>query len=199
MTTHLDPLPSRSLPRRRLLAALLGLAATPHLPAAEPLLGDFGPAPALVGLDAWFNSPPLTLAGLRGKVVLVDFWTFGCINCLHTLPHVNAWAEKYREHGLVVIGIHTPEYAYEHSASALQTAMRRFGVRHPVAQDNRYETWRAWRNQYWPAHYLVDQRGTVVRRHVGEGGYDEMERAISTLLAQPPAAGRPRISPTATS
>nr|WP_233259649.1 redoxin family protein [Ramlibacter sp. WS9] len=153
--------------------------------AAAPAFFDHGLAPEFTGIDQWLNSPALTMAGLRGKVVLVDFWTYSCINCLRTLPYVNRWAEKYGGQGLVVVGVHTPEFAFERSTPNVQTAMKRFGVKHPVAQDNRYATWRAYSNQYWPAEYLVDKRGRIVRKHFGEGGYAEMEEAIRTLLAQP--------------
>jgi thiol-disulfide isomerase/thioredoxin len=172
---------------RRQFTALLGTAAALPMAAtaAAPSFFDHGQAPEFAGIDQWLNSPALTMAGLRGKVVLVDFWTYSCINCLRTLPYVNRWAEKYGSEGLVVVGVHTPEFAFERSTSNLQTAMKRFGVKHPVAQDNRYATWKAYSNQYWPAEYLVDKRGHIVRRHFGEGGYVEMEEAIRTLLAQP--------------
>jgi thiol-disulfide isomerase/thioredoxin len=180
---------SRGPSRRAFLASAsasaLALAAGTTIAAAPSAaaLHDYGAAPELAGLDAWFNSEPLTLAGLRGKVVLVDFWTFGCINCLRTLPYVNKWAEAYRSQGLVVVGVHTPEFPFERSASSLQAAMKRFGVKHPVAQDNRYATWQAWSNQYWPAAYLVDAHGRVRYKHFGEGEYDRTEAAIRTLLA----------------
>jgi len=170
--------------RRDFAAALGATLALPAL-AAAPSLYDWGPAPEFAGIEQWLNSPPLTMAGLRGKVVLVDFWTYSCINCLRTLPYVNRWAEQYREQGLVVVGVHTPEFPFERSTSNVQTAMKRFGVKHPVAQDNRYATWKAYSNQYWPAEYLVDKRGRVMRKHFGEGGYAEMEAAIRMLLAQP--------------
>lgn len=182
--------------RRALLGTLLSAGATAGLAgllpgrmaraaaAAAPSFHDEGPAPEFAGIEQWLNSPPLTLAGLRGQVVLVDFWTYSCINCLRTLPHVNRWAETYRAQGLVVVGVHTPEFAFERSTRNLQTAMQRFGVKHPVAQDNRYATWKAWRNQYWPASYLVDARGRIQYKHFGEGEYDRTEAAIRALLAQ---------------
>lgn len=148
----------------------------------DALLYDWGPAPELVGLGPWFNSPPLTLAALRGQVVLVDFWTHGCINCLRTLPHVRRWAERHRDAGLVVIGVHSPEFAYERSPARVQTAIRRFGIGHPVALDNDHATWKAWANPYWPAHYLVDRAGRIRYRHFGEGDYDRTEAAILALL-----------------
>lgn len=176
--------PCFSPSRRRLLAGLAAAAAARAVPAAAPSLFDEGPAPEFTGIERWLQSPPLTMAGLRGQVVLVDFWTYSCVNCIRTLPHVNRWAETYREAGLVVVGVHTPEFAFERSTANVETAMRRHGVRHPVAQDNRYATWKAWRNQYWPAHYLVDARGRIQYKHFGEGAYDRTEAAIRHLLAQ---------------
>jgi thiol-disulfide isomerase/thioredoxin len=139
-------------------------------------------APDFVGINKWFNSAPLTMAELRGKVVLVDFWTYGCVNCVNTLPHVTALYEKYRDRGLVVVGVHTPEFPFERSASNVQTALKRHGITYPVAQDNDSKTWNAWRNQYWPAQYIVDQNGKVVFQHAGEGQYEEIERTVAKLL-----------------
>jgi glutathione peroxidase-family protein len=136
-------------------------------------------APDFVGINKWFNSAPLNMTGLRGKVVLVDFWTYGCVN---TLPHVTALYEKYRDRGLVVVGVHTPEFPFERSASNVQGALKRHGITYPVAQDNDSKTWNAWRNQYWPAQYIVDQSGKVVFQHAGEGQYDEIERTVAKLL-----------------
>jgi thiol-disulfide isomerase/thioredoxin len=171
-----------ALSRRAVLGAMLALAAGARAVAA-PALHDYGTAPEFAGIDQWLNSPALTLSGLRGKVVLVDFWTYSCINCLRTLPYVNRWAETYKAQGLVVVGVHTPEYAFERSTGKLQTAMRRFGVKHPVAQDNHYATWKAYDNQYWPAIYLVDARGQIRFKQFGEGRYQETEAAIQALLA----------------
>jgi thiol-disulfide isomerase/thioredoxin len=170
--------------RRALMGAALTVFTASAAVTPTPSFHAYGAAPEFAGIEQWLNSPPLTLAGLRGKVVLVDFWTYSCINCLRTLPHVNRWAEAYRDQGLVVVGVHTPEFAFERSTPNLQTAMQRFGVKHAVAQDNHYATWKAWRNQYWPAKYLIDARGQVVYRQFGEGGYGEMEAAIQALLAQ---------------
>ena len=169
--------------RRAFLAALGGLAFTAH--AAPDGLQDWGAAPDFRGIAQWFNGPALSLAQLHGQVVLVDFWTFACINCLRTLPHVNRWAAAYRDQGLVVVGVHTPEFAFERTPTSVQTAMRRHGVKHPVALDNDYATWKAYGNQYWPAHYLIDGRGRIRYRHFGEGDYDRTEAAIRTLLARP--------------
>lgn len=170
--------------RRSALAALLFAATTRARadPTPTPSFHDYGAAPEFAGIEQWLNSPPLTLAGLRGKVVLLDFWTYSCINCLRTLPHINRWAEQYGPQGLVVVGVHTPEFAFERSRRNLQTAMQRFGVKHAVAQDNRYATWKAYGNQYWPASYLIDARGRIQYQHVGEGHYAQTEAALRALL-----------------
>ncbi|KVU20131.1 thioredoxin [Burkholderia ubonensis] len=148
-----------------------------------PMAEAGAPAPELAGIERWHNSAPLTLGQLRGKVVLVDFWTYSCINCIHTIPYVNDWYRKYRDQGLVVIGVHTPEYPFERDARNVADALGRFGIRYPVAQDNRYDTWRAYGNQYWPALYLIDASGKVVYTRYGEGGYDKTEAAIRSALA----------------
>jgi thiol-disulfide isomerase/thioredoxin len=169
------------------LGAAMGTLAAPWpvLAASPGLLDDQGPAPEFAGIDQWLNSEPLSMKALAGKVVLVDFWTYACINCINTLPHVVRWYEKYKDQGFVVVGVHTPEFAFEKSTPNVETALQRFGIRYPVAQDNRYATWKAWHNQYWPAFYLIDRSGRVMREHFGEGAYDEMEQAIRALLAQP--------------
>ncbi|MEM5430259.1 thioredoxin family protein [Cupriavidus oxalaticus] len=141
-------------------------------------------APEFAGITQWLNSPPLSMQALRGKVVLVDFWTYSCVNCLNTLPHVKRWHDKYKDQGLVVVGVHTPEYGFEKSTANVQEAIKRLGVRYPVAQDNRYATWSAFQNQYWPALYLIDADGRIVYQHFGEGNYAETEAAIQKLLAQ---------------
>jgi cytochrome c biogenesis protein CcdA/thiol-disulfide isomerase/thioredoxin len=148
-------------------------------------------APELTGIDHWLNSPPLTLAGLRGKVVLVDFWTYSCINCIRTLPYVEGWYEKYAADGFVVIGVHTPEFAFEHDTNNVAEAISRFGITYPVAQDNEYATWRAYSNHYWPADYLIDATGRIRDVHYGEGGYLETEQAIRDLLAEAGYANLP--------
>jgi len=140
-------------------------------------------APAFTGIDQWFNTPPLDMAGLRGKVVLVDFWTYACVNCVNTLPHLQRWHDRYRDQGLVVVGVHTPEFAFERDAGNVQAAIRRHGIGYPVAQDNRYQTWAAWGVRYWPSLYLVDREGRIVFRHVGEGDYAHIEREIQKALA----------------
>lgn len=171
------------LDRRSFMALLASLSGTAS--AAPDGLHDWGLAPDFQGIQQWFNSPSLSLAALKGQVVLVDFWTHACINCLRTLPHVNRWAETYRGQGLVVVGVHTPEFSFERSASNVQAAIKRHGVKHPVAMDNGYVTWKAYENSYWPAHYLVDGRGRIRYRHFGEGEYARTEAAIQALLARP--------------
>jgi cytochrome c biogenesis protein CcdA/thiol-disulfide isomerase/thioredoxin len=155
---------------------------------ASGALTDYGPAPNFAGIDEWLNSKPLTIQELRGKVVLIDFWTYSCINCLRTLPHVEAWYRMYRKDGLVVVGVHTPEFAFEHVPSNVHAAVRRLGVRYPVALDNRYGTWNAYGNQYWPAEYLIDRNGHVRSAHFGEGNYSETEENIRSLLGEKPAS-----------
>ena len=147
-------------------------------------LPDYGTAPEIVGIEQWLNGGPLSLAELRGKVVLIDFWTYSCINCLRTLPHVKAWDERYRSSGLVIVGVHTPEFAFERVVGNVRENVRRLGIRYPVAIDNGYATWSAWGNRYWPAKYLVDRRGRVRYYHFGEGEYDVSEAAIRELLAE---------------
>jgi cytochrome c biogenesis protein CcdA/thiol-disulfide isomerase/thioredoxin len=150
----------------------------------ESTLHDFGQAPDFAGISRWLNSKPLTLASLRGKVVLIDFWTYSCINCLRTLPYVERWAETYKQAGLVVVGVHTPEFAFEHVPSNVERAVRSLDVTYPVALDNDYDTWSAWGNQYWPAKYFVDRQGQVRYAHFGEGDYGQSEDVIRTLLAE---------------
>lgn len=140
------------------------------------------PAPEFTGIDHWYNSPPLSMAGLRGKVVLVEFWTHECINCLHVLPHTKALYEKYAKDGLVVVGVHTPEYDEERVPANVQAAIRRYGITWPVATDNGYETWNAYGNRFWPALYLIDRDGRVVYSHVGEGNYQQTEERVRQLL-----------------
>lgn len=145
-------------------------------------LRDCGPAPELVGLTGWLNSEPLDLAALRGRVVLVDFWTYSCINCQRTLPYLTRWAEEYADDGLVVIGVHAPEFAFEREARNVADAAERFDIRYPIALDNDFVTWRAYDQRFWPAKYLVDAEGTVRQVHYGEGAYAETEAAIRELL-----------------
>ena len=147
-------------------------------------LQDYGQAPDFQGISQWLNSQPLTLASLRGKVVLIDFWTYSCVNCIRTLPYVKRWYQTYRDAGLVVVGVHTPEFAFEHVPGNVEEAVRSFGIDYPVALDNDFGTWSAWGNRYWPAEYYVDRQGHVRYAHFGEGDYAETERVIRTLLAE---------------
>jgi cytochrome c biogenesis protein CcdA/thiol-disulfide isomerase/thioredoxin len=150
-------------------------------------LPDLGRAPDFRGISHWLNTPgdrPLTLAGLEGKVVLVDFWTYSCINCIRTLPHLRAWYAAYHKDGLQIVGVHTPEFAFEHVLSNVRSATRDLHVSWPVALDNEYKTWNAYSNEYWPAEYFIDRLGHVRRAHFGEGEYGQSERTIRRLLAQ---------------
>ncbi len=152
----------------------------------EALAANKGPtAPQFVGLTDWINTPggkPLTLKGLQGKVVLIDFWTYSCVNCLRTLPHLKAWDARYRKDGLVILGVHTPEFAFEHVPSNVRAAVKNLGVRYPVALDNQYGTWTAYHNEYWPAEYLIDRTGHLRHTHFGEGNYSETEQTIRHYL-----------------
>lgn len=153
-------------------------------------LPDFGPAPDISD-KVWINSDPLRLADLRGKVVMVNFWTFECINCQHVLPYVRQWHDTYSSAGLVIIGVHFPEFAYEADLDNLKNAVKDLKVSWPVAQDNDGATWNAYRNQYWPTLYLIDKRGDLRYTRIGEGGYSETDAAIQALLAEtytPPAS-----------
>ena len=143
-----------------------------------------GTMPPLDGAIAWLNSPPLTTQQLRGKVVLVDFWTYSCINCLRSLPYIRAWADKYKDHGLVVIGVHAPEFAFEKDIGNVRRAVHDLGVTYPVALDNNLKIWRAFNNEYWPAHYFIDAQGRIRSHHFGEGDYDASERVIQKLLVE---------------
>ncbi|WP_131107930.1 cytochrome c biogenesis protein DipZ [Pseudomonas sp. Sample_10] len=143
-----------------------------------------GPMPSLNGAVQWLNSPALTNESLKGKVVLVDFWTFDCINCKHTLPYVKDWAKKYEKDGLVVIGVHTPEYGFERIIDNVKDKVKEYGITYPVAIDNNYAIWRNFDNQYWPAHYLIDAKGQVRFTHFGEGRYDTQEQMIQQLLEE---------------
>jgi cytochrome c biogenesis protein CcdA/thiol-disulfide isomerase/thioredoxin len=152
-------------------------AAAEELP-VEPTMPKFD------GAVQWLNSPPLTAESLKGKVVLVDFWTYSCINCIRAIPYVKAWAEKYKDQGLVVIGVHSPEFAFEKNVDNVKKAIGDLGITYPVAVDNNYAIWRAFDNEYWPAHYFIDAQGRVRHHHFGEGSYDESEHVIQQLLAE---------------
>jgi cytochrome c biogenesis protein CcdA/thiol-disulfide isomerase/thioredoxin len=183
-TTFLQNKIEKSSSAQRELAKVRGggeaLKAKPSTGVGLP---DYGVAPSLHADGDWINTQPLTLKQLRGKVVLIDFWTYSCINCLRTLPHVEAWNATYRSKGLVIIGVHTPEFAFEHVSSNVRAAVKRLGITYPVVQDNRYKTWDNYANQYWPAEYLIDRSGHVRHTHFGEGEYPQTEALIRQLLA----------------
>lgn len=150
---------------------------------AEPL-PDLGPASSLAGATEWLNGPRLEIADLHGKVVLIDFWTYDCINCQNSLPFVNKWAKRYADQGLVVIGVHTPEYPHERIVGNVRRAIKRLQIQNPVAIDNQYRVWNAFANQYWPAHYFIDRNGRLRYLHVGEGEYAKQDRIIRQLLQE---------------
>ena len=156
-------------------------------------------APDFRGIDLWLNTPnglPLSLAKLRGRVVLVDFWTYSCINCLRTLPHLEAWDRAYRKAGLTIVGVHSPEFAFEHVPDNVRSAVHRLGVRYPVALDNSFATWRAYSNDYWPSEYLIDRTGHIRHEHYGEGSYGETERLIRELLGEKAGVARTSVADT---
>jgi thiol-disulfide isomerase/thioredoxin len=163
----------------------VALAAVALLSGAGPArpLADYGPAPELRGLAGWINSPPLSMAKLRGKVVLVRFWTFECINCRHTLAATQAWYDRYHARGFEIVAVHTPELAAERVPANVARAVRRESITYPVALDPDYATWDAYHNEYWPAEYLIDAAGRIRYVHVGEGDTEAAERAIQELLA----------------
>jgi thiol-disulfide isomerase/thioredoxin len=145
---------------------------------------QFKLAPELTKITSYINSQPITLADLRGKVVLVDFWTYSCINCIRTIPYLNAWHEKYADDGLVIIGIHTPEFEFEKDYNNVKAAVEKFDIKYPIAQDNEKDTWNAYENLYWPRKYLIDTEGYIRYDHIGEGAYAETEKVIQSLLAE---------------
>jgi thiol-disulfide isomerase/thioredoxin len=175
-------------PKQRVLAAILaGATGSPMQTSAQTSVD--AELASLGSATEWINSPPLTAAGLRGKVVLIDFWTYTCINWLRQLPYVRAWAEKYRDQGLVVIGVHTPEFGFEKDLENVRRETKAMGVGYPVAVDNEYSIWRAFDNHYWPALYVIDAKGRIRHQHFGEGGYQESEKVIQRLLAEAGSRG----------
>ena len=143
-----------------------------------------GKAPELVGTQEWINSEPLTIENLRGKVILVDFWTYSCINCIRTLPYLKSWHEKYGNNGLVIIGVHTPEFEFEKDYGNVKNAVEKYKIKYAVVQDNNYATWNAYNNHYWPRKYVVDKDGNIRYDHIGEGAYEETEKVIIDLLKE---------------
>lgn len=177
---------------RRLLCLLFLVAATmvavPTAMAQAQATPPTGvPAPGFVGVTHWINSDPLDMARLRGKVVLVDFWAFECVNCLHSLPHLKQLYDRYHAAGLEIVGVHTPELPVERDRRQLQAAVRNLGIAWPVAQDNEADTWNAWHVHYWPTLFLVDRQGQVVLMHIGEGDYAALENAVRQQLGRQPA------------
>ncbi len=158
-------------------------AINPHAPSVSGTQSE-GELPSLSGATSWLNSTPLTPAVLRGKVIVIDFWTYSCINCLRSLPYVKGWYDRYKDRGLVVIGVHTPEFAFERNEDNVRRAVSDLGISYPVALDNDYAIWRAFNNQYWPAHYFVDATGQIRGHHFGEGDYEQSEQTIRQLLAE---------------
>ncbi|MDO1559304.1 cytochrome c biogenesis protein CcdA [Brevundimonas sp. 2R-24] len=173
------------------LLRLGGMQGQPAEMASDGRLRDFGPAPEITGATQWLQGGPLSLADLRGKVVVVDFWTYSCINCLRTLPHLKAWHDRYAEHGLVIVGVHAPEFAFERDPDNVRRAVRDLDVTWPVALDNRFAVWRAYSNRYWPAKYFIDARGHMRQAHFGEGAYAESEATIRALLVEAGARNLP--------
>src|SRR5690348_8470409 len=171
---------------QKLIDAVRPMPAAVAAPAPRPgeALPVEGTLPSLAGATGWLNSAPLTPASLRGKVVLVDFWTYSCINCLRSLPYVEAWYDKYKDHGLVVIGVHSPEFAFEKDPANVSAAVKRLGVTYPVALDSDYAVWQGFNNEYWPADYFIDAQGRIRHHYFGEGGYAEGEDTIRRLLTE---------------
>ncbi|HEU4344897.1 MAG TPA: redoxin domain-containing protein [Candidatus Binatia bacterium] len=166
-----------------LLMAAVGLSfAAAVFSAADARVGM--PAPEISG-QSWLNSKPLRLAELRGKVVLVEFWTFGCYNCRNVEPYIKAWHQKYVDKGLVVIGVHAPEFSYERVVANVRRYVSQHAIQYPVAIDNEFDTWKRYQNRYWPALYLIDKRGIIRYSRVGEGGYQQTEQQIRALLEEP--------------
>ena len=154
-----------------------------HEPRGLVRLPDIGEAPEFTGTQRWFNSPPLTMAGLRGRVVLIDFWTYTCVNCIRTQPYLKAWDARYRRAGLTIVGVHSPEFEFEKNIENVRRAVKDMKIDYPVAVDSRHEVWRAFNNQYWPALYFIDAQGRIRHSHFGEGEYERAEATIQQLLA----------------
>ncbi len=181
------PPPSGATRRAALLAAAAagaGLYAGAQAQAAQATLPVQGRLPTLDGAGTWINTEPITTEALHGKVVLVEFWTYSCINCLNVLPHVRDWHARYRDQGLLVLGVHTPEFAYEKDIGNVKGAVKRLGIEFPVVTDNDFARWRAFGNQYWPAMYFADAQGRIRHHHFGEGEYGQSEGVIRQLLAE---------------
>jgi thiol-disulfide isomerase/thioredoxin len=177
--------PARAQPDSRAAQVQVSEAQAPLALASE------GAMPPLAGAVEWLNSPPLSAEQLRGKVVLIDFWTYGCINCRNALPHVREWNRKYKDQGLVVIGVHSPEFAFEKNIGNVKRALTDLDLTFPVAVDNNFALWRAFNNTYWPAHYFIDAKGQIRFHHFGEGDYEQSEQVIRQLLDEARRDARP--------
>jgi len=176
-------------------AIVLWIVATSYFGGPSGLSGT--KAAEFQGIHHWLNSPPLTLAGLRGKVVLVDFWTYTCVNCIRTFPYINDWHSRYAADGLVIVGMHSPEFEFEKITENVAASAQEAGLAHPIAQDNDFATWNAYGNRFWPAKYLIDQDGVIRYTHFGEGKYRETEEKIRELLEEAGAnlSGKPLGAP----
>lgn len=163
--------------------AIVALTVTPKFTFAGTLKQPVD-APEFRRISNWINSKPLSMSGLRSNVVLIEFWAYECINCFHAMPYTKEWYKKYKDQGLVVVGVHTPEFPDEYSSENVSKAINKFDIQFPVAQDNEYATWKAYANQFWPALYLINKKGKIVYRHFGEGNYKETESVIRELLSE---------------
>lgn len=185
-----NPLVRTELQRLRGSNSAFGATLRNNPPGSENELPKIAVAPDFEGITEWINSPPLSMQTLRGKVILVDFWTYSCINCIRTLPYIKDWYSKYKDLGFVVVGVHTPEFEFEKNPTNVKEAVKRFGILYPVAMDNNYGTWENYSNQYWPADYLVDQNGFLREYHFGEGDYMKTENSIRHLLGLSPLTAK---------
>jgi thiol-disulfide isomerase/thioredoxin len=178
------------------LALLAGAAAgllggVPASAASPPNAPASGPMPEFPAAAPWLNSKPLTREQLRGKVVVVDFWTYSCINCLRAMPYINAWYARYKDAGLVIVGVHSPEFGFEKDSANVRMAIAKFGIKYPIVLDNDFAIWKAYNNRFWPAHFFIDAKGVIRGHHFGEGKYDESERTIRELLTEAGAKNLP--------
>ncbi len=165
-----------------ILAAVIGVQL--YVTSMSSAKESFNKAPELQGIAGYINTDPIKLEDFKGKVILVDFWTYTCINCIRTLPYLNSWYEKYSDDGLVIIGVHTPEFEFEKNYENVLAAVKKYGIKYPVVQDNDYQTWNAYQNKFWPRKYLVDINGNIRYDHIGEGSYEEIEKVIQELLSE---------------
>lgn len=165
-----------------ILASVIGVQF--YITSMNSVKETFNRAPELQGIAGYINTDPIKLEDFKGKVILVDFWTYTCINCIRTLPYLNSWYEKYSDDGLVIIGVHTPEFEFEKSYENVLSAVKKYNVKYPVVQDNDYKTWNAYQNKFWPTKYLIDIDGNIRYNHIGEGAYEETEKMIQEVLSE---------------